>query len=81
MRHYSGPSQESFVLFSEEIVLGCGCGDKLILLGLEEDWRSEKTTFECECGTELTLANRTDEGTTAIGRILRGSIRAYNPGA
>ena len=32
------------------------CGERLVLLGLEEDWRSEgRTAFECECGRELTL--------------------------
>ena len=54
---------DRFVLCSERIVLECECGERLILLGLEDDWYSElRTTFECECGEELTLADRLDEG-------------------
>ena len=76
MRHYSEPSPEGFVPFSERIVLGCGCGERLILLGLEEDWRSEKTVFECECGARLTLGDRIDEETADIRWLLYGSIKA-----
>ena len=76
MRRFSEPLPESFVFCSERIVLGCGCGERLVLLGLEEDWRSEKkTAFECECGAELTFADRTDEEAVIIGRLLRGSVR------
>lgn len=76
MRHYSEPGlEEGFVHFSERIVLGCGCGERLILLGLEEDWQSEKTDFECECGARLTLVDRIDEAAD-IRRLLYGSIRA-----
>jgi hypothetical protein len=42
---------------SEETILGCKkCGQRLTLLGLEEDWLSEgRTEFECKCGKRLTL--------------------------
>jgi hypothetical protein len=44
------------------MVLECGCGERLILLGLKEDWISEqRTNFECQCGQSLTLADRLDE--------------------
>ena len=76
MRHYSEPGLEGFVPFSERIVLGCGCGERLILLGLEEDWRSEKTVFECECGAPLTLVDRVYEEVADIRRLLYGSIKA-----
>ncbi len=76
MRHYSEPSLEGFVLYSERIVLGCGCGERLILLGLEDDWRSEKTIFECECGARLTLVDRIDEEAADIKRLLYGRIKA-----
>lgn len=77
MRHYSKQSRsEGFVLFLERIVLDCGCGEKLILLGLEEDWRSEKSTFECECGARLTLADRSEGEAPTIEQLLRGSVRA-----
>lgn len=53
---------ERFVLCSERMVLECECGERLVLLGLEEDWYSElRTVFECECGENLTLASRLDE--------------------
>jgi hypothetical protein len=76
VRYFSEPLSESFVFCSERIVLECGCGEKLVLLGLEEDWRSEKTVFECECGAELTLVDRIDEKATYIRRLLYGSIKA-----
>jgi hypothetical protein len=76
MRHYSEPGLESFVPFSERIILECRCGERLILLGLEEDWQSEKTVFECECGVQLTLVDRIDEKAADIRRLLYGSIRA-----
>jgi hypothetical protein len=63
------PESERFVLCSERMVLECRCGERLVLLGLEEDWYSElRTVFECECGEELTLADRLDEeGLTLVG--------------
>ena len=54
---------ERFIEWSGRIVLECNeCGEALILLGREEDWRSERTFFECRCGQTLTLMNRVDEG-------------------
>jgi hypothetical protein len=56
------PESEQYVLCSERMVLECKCGERLVLLGLEEDWYSElRTVFDCECGERLTLANRLDE--------------------
>ena len=53
---------EHYVLCSERMVLECECGERLVLLGLEEDWYSElRTAFDCECGERLTLTNRLDE--------------------
>lgn len=61
---------ERFVLCSERMVLECECGERLVLLGLEDDWYSElRTVFECECGQELTLADRLEEeGLTLVDR-------------
>ncbi len=81
---------ERFVLCSERMVLECECGERLVLLGLEDDWYSElRTIFQCECGEKLTLANRLDEdGLTLVDasdeaargvRELLRSLRA--PGA
>ena len=76
MRHFSKPLSESFVLCSERIVLECMCGERLILLGLEEDWRSQKSAFECACGAKLTLAHRIDKPPVNIRQLLNTSIRA-----
>jgi predicted SprT family Zn-dependent metalloprotease len=49
--------EEWTVDHSGRIVLRCKkCTQRLILLGLEEDWVSEgRTEFECKCGKRLTL--------------------------
>jgi predicted SprT family Zn-dependent metalloprotease len=46
---------ERFVTCSERTVLECRCGEKLILLGRNVDWRKEgRTLFECGgCGEKL----------------------------
>lgn len=64
---------DRFVVCSEHIVLECDrCGEHLILLGFESDWHSEgRTTFECECGENLTLADRIDEETAGFNALLR----------
>ncbi len=70
MRQSSEP--ERFVLCSERIVLECRCGERMVLLGLEEDWGSEgRTAFKCECGEELTLADRLDEEALGAKGLLR----------
>ena len=47
---------------SEQIVLACeACGEKLVLLGPEEDWRSRRAVFVCKEGHKLTLDGRADE--------------------
>ena len=47
---------------SEQIVLTCEeCQEKLVLLGPEEDWRSRRAVFQCECGQKLTLDGRADK--------------------
>jgi hypothetical protein len=49
--------EEWTVDHSGRIILRCKkCTQRLILLGLEEDWVSERRTeFECKCGKRLTL--------------------------
>jgi hypothetical protein len=61
MQSFAGSGR--FIECSGRIVLWCGeCGEALVLLGCEEDWRSERALFKCHCGQKLTLANRRDEG-------------------
>ena len=46
----------------ERVVLECeGCGEKTVLLGPEEDWRSRRAVFRCGCGRRLILEDRADE--------------------
>jgi hypothetical protein len=62
---------DNSVACSEQIVLNCKrCGDCLILLGLEEYGRSERTNVEYRCGGKLTLANRRNEEAMAIKQLL-----------
>ena len=68
----SSSDSEHSVPCSGRINLECKrCRELLILLGLEDDWRSERSTFECECGEKLTLADRSYGETLAIGELLR----------
>ena len=69
---------ERFVSCSDQIVLQCRCGEVLILLGLEEDWHSERTVFKCQCGQGLTLADRLAEELLTPGEELtaRGLLRS-----
>ncbi len=61
MRSFAKP--ERFVECSGRVVLECDkCGEALILLGHEEDWQPERTSFGCHCGQTLTLVNRRDQG-------------------
>ena len=56
---------ERYVLCPDRTVLGCRCGESLILLGREEDWYSEgRATFGCQqCGGPLSFADMLlDEG-------------------
>ena len=45
---------------SEQLILMCEeCGEKLIILGPEEDWRSRCAVCVCECRHKLTPYART----------------------
>lgn len=69
-------SEERTVECSGRIVLECGCGERLILLGLEEDWLSEQRTgFECLCGKGLTLSNRLNEDVLAFRQLMKGAFK------
>ena len=73
------PRRECFVSCSGHIVLECHCGERLVLLGQEEDWYSERTIFRCECGQSLTFAaNHLAEEALGLGKLLR-SLREEGP--
>ena len=70
MQSVSEPLPEHFVTCSKSIALECRCGEELILLGREADWRKEgHTVFTCsECGKKLSLA---DSSRRRLLRIIR----------
>lgn len=73
--------EEHTVECSGRIVLVCKkCGENTILLGLEEDWVSERTDFTCVCGHNLTLADRESEEVLSVRRLLRGTTRPAGDG-
>lgn len=60
MREGSLEPEGSFAPCSGGVILGCKeCGERLVLIGLEEEWRysdeSGTTGFECGCGEMLSL--------------------------
>ena len=57
---------------SGRIVLGCGCGERIVLFGREEDWRGEGClAFRCAgCGGEVGIAERAEEG-GGLGSMVR----------
>lgn len=57
-------------------ILECACGERLILLGLKEDWPLEqRTNFECECAQVLTLADRLHEEILKFRMLMRGTFK------
>jgi hypothetical protein len=55
----SGP----FIECLGRIILWCAeRGEALVLLGCEEDWRAQRTFFECHCGQKPTLATVREGG-------------------
>jgi hypothetical protein len=63
--------REHTISCSGQIVLECGCGERLVLLGHEDDWYLEEyLTFTCGCGEPLTLADRIADSST-LGRSYR----------
>jgi ribosomal protein S27AE len=67
------PGPERFVPSSGRITLEGECGERLVLLGREEDWYLEgRRLFECECGERLTITkNRVSEEANAAIRLLQ----------
>jgi hypothetical protein len=73
MRRFSESAQEPerFVLYSERTVLECPCGERIIVLGHEDDWYAEgRSIFECGCcGRMLTFAPRVGEGGPSCAEV------------
>ena len=61
MQSFAGSGR--FIECLGRIILWCGeCGEALVLLGCEEDWRAQRTFFECHCGQKPTLATVREGG-------------------
>ncbi len=60
---------------SGRIVLGCECGERIVLFGREEEWRGEgRLSFLCAgCGGEVGLVERAEEAEEGdfIGSLVR----------
>jgi len=56
---------------SRRVILVCKeCGERMVLGGALSVWYSESTHFGCECGRELTLADRLDQqGVSRVGDV------------
>lgn len=69
---------EHFIDCSESIVLDCQCGEKVILLGKEDDWDSREAIFRCYCGENLTLDDRIDLEALNIKELVRDLRATYS---
>ena len=49
----------------QSVLKCCKCGEKIILLGPKEDWRSRRAVFRCECGQKLSPEGRAEEDVLA----------------
>ena len=58
---------------SGRIDLECrSCGERLVLLGGEDDWSTEgHTAFACGCGAQLTLGDRVGQGKVVGARLMQ----------
>lgn len=60
-----------------DVILVCEvCGERTVLGGPLAVWRSESTTFGCECGEQLTLAARLAPGESSEGVTSHRNRRA-----
>ncbi len=66
---------DDYVECSGQLVLECKkCGEHLILLGLEDDWRLQATSFECGCGEKLTLSDRRHDAALRARHLFRSNL-------
>ena len=65
---------------SKRIILVCEeCGELTVLGGPLSVWYSESTSFGCECGRELTLADRLDQQRTSKANGITSAARPASP--
>jgi hypothetical protein len=59
------------------IVLVCEvCGERTVLEGPLAVWHSGSTTFSCECGRRLTLADRPETTEQQLEKVATARFRA-----
>ncbi len=65
---------------SRTIILACEeCGERTVLGGPLSVWCLERTSFGCECGRELTLADRLDQLSVGRARDVMSAARPVSP--
>ena len=65
---------------SRRVVLLCEeCGDRTVLGGPLSVWYSQSTRFGCECGRELTLADRLDQQRASRSENVTNADRLASP--
>ena len=65
---------------SRRVILVCEeCGERMVLGGPLSVWYSESTRFGCECGRELTLADRLDQQTVSRAGNATSAARSTSP--
>jgi hypothetical protein len=65
---------------SRRVILVCEeCGERTVLGGPLSVWYSESTRFGCECGRELTLADRLDQQRVSTAGDIRSASRPTSP--
>jgi hypothetical protein len=55
------------------------CGERTVLGGPLSVWYSERTYFGCECGRELTLADRLDQQRVSRAEETTSAARPTSP--
>jgi hypothetical protein len=65
---------------SRRVILVCEeCGERMVLGGPLSVWYSESTRFGCECGRELTLADRLDQQRVSRAGDVTNAARPTSP--
>ena len=65
---------------SRRVILVCEeCGERTVLGGPLSVWYSQSTRFGCECGRELTLADRLDQQRASKANGITSAVRPGSP--
>ncbi len=65
---------------SRRVILVCEeCGERTVLGGRLSVWYSQSTRFGCECGRELTLADRIDQQRISRAGDISSAARPVPP--